>query len=262
MQIFNDIDKWRSFRQQDLFNNQKIGLVPTMGNLHVGHESLIKRSLQDNDLTVVYIFVNRFQFNEPDDYAHYPRTLKEDIATTEKLGIDFLLVPEDAQSLYPDNYRYKVTETTLSQQMEGKHRPGHFDAVLTIVLKFLHLVKPNHVYFGEKDTQQLSLLQGMVDAFFIDTKVVACPTMRTPQGLALSSRNQRLSVQQLKQAHLFPQLLQSDKGIEEIRRELTAQGFKVDYIEEVGARRYGAVHLGTVRLIDNVEISKLGSEAT
>lgn len=257
MKIFDAITQWRLFRKQDLFNHKTIGLVPTMGSLHAGHKSLLARSVQDNDFTVLYIFINPTQFDDADDYDNYPRTLTEDIAIAEDCGVDFLLALTDSQTLYPDNFHYRVTETELSQRMEGQYRPGHFDGVLTIVLKFLQLIKPTRAYFGEKDFQQLRLVKGMVDAFFMDTEIIACATVRTEQGLALSSRNRRLSDRQLAQAQLFPQLLHSDLSTQEITLALQHKGFKVDYIEEYQGRRFGAVRLGTVRLIDNIALDRL-----
>ena len=158
------------------------------------------------------------------------------------------------KDIYPDNYEYKVIESNFSKILCGKFRPGHFDGVLTVVLKLLNLVKPNRAYFGEKDYQQLKLIEGMVKAFFIDTKIVSLPTVRTKDGLALSSRNIRLSEEQKIKAIEFPKSLASSLSNEKIKSHLRKKGFKVEYIEQIDNRRFGAVYLGNVRLIDNVKI--------
>ena len=167
------------------------------------------------------------------------------------LGVDYVLLPS-YDELYADSYCYRITESKLSQCMEGQHRTGHFDGMLTVVMKLLMLVKPTQAYFGEKDFQQLQLVSDMTKAFFIDTKIVACPTVRDQNGLALSSRNSQLNIEQYQLAIQFPKLLVSTKTLTEIKHDLEQLGFIVDYIEEFQGRRYGAVRLGTVRLIDNM----------
>ncbi len=248
--VIESIAEWRRVRQQILLEDRSVGFVPTMGNLHAGHQSLLKRSKQENATSVLSIFVNRTQFDDENDFAKYPRTFFEDYALAEAMGIDYILLPK-YEELYPDSYRYRVTELMLSQGMEGQHRAGHFDGVLTIVMKLLLLVKPAQVYLGEKDYQQLQLVTEMAKAFFLDTKVIACPTIRDVNGLALSSRNNRLTVEQYQLAIRFPKLLSSQKTAAEIRQGLEQLGFMVDYVEEFQGRRYGAVRIGDVRLIDN-----------
>lgn len=230
-----------------------IGFVPTMGALHKGHRSLIERSVEENDFTVVSIFVNPTQFNNPTDLKKYPRTFENDLALLSECETDFLLFPE-YNALYPDDYKYKVTETDYSSLMEGEHRPGHFDGVLTIVMKLLNIANADNAYFGEKDFQQYRLIEGMTKAFFMRTKIIPCPTIREEDGLAFSSRNVRLSEVKRKKAPIFYELLKSDKSPEEITDMLTDKGFRVDYIIDDENRRYGAVYLGNVRLIDNVEL--------
>lgn len=249
--VIKNIEDWRSLRQQDLFTNKKIGFVPTMGNLHQGHQSLLARSIAENQLTVLSIFVNPTQFNNPNDLATYPRTFDQDLALAKNSGVDFILAP-NYQELYPDNYRYQVSETQFSHELCGKNRPGHFSGVLTIVLKLLNLVKPTRAYFGEKDFQQLHLVKEMVNTFFLDVAIIPCPTIRDAEGFALSSRNSRLSAEQYTQALNFPKLLGSDNSCEHIANSLIKSGFSVDYIEEHNGRRFGAVKIGDVRLIDNV----------
>lgn len=230
-----------------------LGFVPTMGALHKGHRSLFEKSVGENEFTVASIFVNPTQFNNPLDLKKYPKTFEQDLAILSECGVDFLIFPE-YDSLYPDNYTYKVTETDYSTTMEGEHRPGHFEGVLTVVIKLLNIARADKAYFGEKDFQQYKLIEGMTKAFFINTKIVSCPTIREDDGLAFSSRNVRLTEIKRKKAPLFYKLLKSDKTPEEIKNELIKNEFKVDYITDIDNRRYGAVYLGNVRLIDNVEL--------
>src|SRR5262249_29466052 len=161
--------------------------VPTMGALHEGHLSLVKRSRVENDRTLVSIFVNPTQFDDPADFDAYPRTVKRDLALLEAAGVDFVLLP-GAGDMYVDGFRYRVSEPEVSTILEGEHRPGHFGGMLTVVLKLLNIAAAERAYFGEKDWQQLSLVRGMADAFFLPTAIVACPTVRESTGLALSSR--------------------------------------------------------------------------
>lgn len=244
------LDQWRRVRR-GLPQDVGIGFVPTMGALHDGHAALLERSVRDNDVTVLSVFVNPTQFDRPDDLEHYPRTLDADRSLAESLGADYLLFPR-GQEMYPDGYVYKVTESSFSRELEGTHRNGHFDGVLTVVLKLLNLVRPHRAYFGEKDFQQLELVRGMVDAFFLDVEIVGCATVREADGLALSSRNRRLTSEQRDLAGAFPRLLRSANPSDLVVRELERRGFHVDYVDDVRGRRLGAVHLGDVRLIDNV----------
>lgn len=230
-----------------------MGFVPTMGALHDGHASLIARSKEENKFTVVTIFVNPTQFDDPTDIEKYPRTETRDIELLQSLGVDAVLCPS-FHELYPDGYMYRVTENDLSHDLCGKSRPGHFDGVLSVVLKLFGLVKPARAYFGEKDFQQLKLIEGMVRAFFLDVEICACPTVREADGLAMSSRNMRLSPIARETAAVFPKLLQCEKNIGDLRAKLVEHGFEVDYLEEHNERRFGAVIIDGVRLIDNVKI--------
>lgn len=254
IKIFSSLHEWQAFRKTDYFNNKTLGLVPTMGDLHAGHRSLLARSVRENDLTVLSIFVNPTQFDDPNDLNNYPRALDNDLDVAKESKVDFVLIPSDSE-IYPDQYRYQVCEMDLSKKLCGQHRPGHFNGVLTIVLKLLLLAKANQAYFGEKDFQQLQLVKDMTKAFFIGTQIIACPTIRNEHGLALSSRNKLLTVEQHDLAYHFPKLLGSNDTIEEIAKKLTQLGFIVDYIEEHFNRRFGAVQLGRVRLIDNILLS-------
>ena len=244
---------WRRERLAQIRAGLTLGLVPTMGALHEGHLSLVRRSRAENDLTLVSIFVNPTQFDDPVDLAQYPRTLDTDLGTLRAEGTDFILAPREAD-LYPDGYRYRITESGLSTVLEGAHRPGHFGGVLTIVLKLLQIASADRAYFGEKDWQQLSLVRGMADAFFLSTAIVACATVREADGLAVSSRNRRLLPAERERASRFYRALSSAQTADAAARALRASGFIVDYVEDCDGRRLGAVRLGDVRLIDNVPL--------
>ena len=245
--------QWRSQRHDQRRAGLMLGFVPTMGALHEGHLSLVRRSLTETDRTLVSIFVNPTQFDDEADLAGYPRTLEADLETLADEGVQFVFLPGEPV-LYPDGYRYRVTETGLSTVMEGTHRPGHFDGVLTVVLKLLHIASADRAYFGEKDWQQLTLIRGMVDAFFLSTTIVACGTIREADGLAVSSRNRRLSPEHRAQASGFYRVLSAAPTAEVASRDLRSLGFAVDYVEDRNGRRLGAVRLGGVRLIDNVPL--------
>jgi pantoate--beta-alanine ligase len=253
MTVYESLSEWRRQRADQIRAGTTLGVVPTMGALHDGHLSLVRRSRAENRLTLVTIFVNPAQFDDPGDLARYPRALTEDLALLREEGTDFVLCPSEAD-LYPDGYQYRVIELGLSRLLEGAHRPGHFDGVLTIVLKLLQIAGAEHAYFGEKDWQQLRLVQGLAEAFFLPTMIVPCPTVREADGLALSSRNRRLPAASRRQAPQFYRILSSASSAEAAGRELRATGFEVDYVEDRDGRRLGAVRLADVRLIDNVPL--------
>jgi pantoate--beta-alanine ligase len=232
---------------------QTIGFVPTMGALHAGHLSLIERADRENDRVVVSIFVNPTQYDDPEDLERYPRTLAADTARAEAAGADFIFHPA-FNDLYHDGYRFRISETEFSRELEGAHRPGHFDGVLTIVLKLLNIVQADRAYFGDKDWQQQQLVRDMARAFFHRTEIIGCPVIREPDGLAMSSRNVHLTTPDRARAPEFHRILSSGASIEEMRRQLADLGFGVDYVERRDDRILGAVRLGKVRLIDNVEI--------
>jgi pantoate--beta-alanine ligase len=223
-----------------------------MGALHAGHEALLKRARAENQRVVLSIFVNPTQFNEPNDLANYPRTLDADVELA-RPHVDAVLAPS-TEEFYRDGFRYRVTESDLSRRWEGHHRPGHFEGVLTIVLKLFNVVLPRRAYFGEKDWQQLQLVRGMVEAFFLPIEIVACPIVRDADGLALSSRNRRLS--QLGRAHAaaFPRALRTARDAASAAANLKVHGFEVDYVEDYEGVRLGAVRIDGIRLIDNVRL--------
>jgi pantoate--beta-alanine ligase len=232
------------------------GFVPTMGALHEGHLSLMRRARGENARLWASIFVNPAQFDESADLQSYPRPLEEDLAVLRAAGCDLVFLPRAAE-IFPDDFRYRVIETELSRRYCGAERPGHFDGVLTVVMKLLMLVRPERAYFGEKDFQQLRLVEGMTKAFFLDAEIVPCPLVRETDGLAMSSRNRLLTSEERAQAPIFHQVLA--RSIEEARpsaaaaAELQREGFEVEYVADHDGRRLAAVRLGKVRLIDNVE---------
>ncbi|MBC7366224.1 MAG: pantoate--beta-alanine ligase [Undibacterium sp.] len=246
------ISAWRTARATPGFSGQRIGFVPTMGALHAGHRALLERARAENDRVVLSIFVNPTQFNDPADLAKYPRTLEADLALVGPFVTD--VITPAAESLYADGYRYRVTEATLSRELEGAHRSGHFDGVLTVVLKLLNLVQADRAYFGEKDWQQLELIRGMAHALFLPCEIVPCATVRADDGLALSSRNARLSPTGRARAAKFPETLRSAPDAARAAAELAAAGFGVDYVEDREGVRLGAVRIEGVRLIDNVRL--------
>jgi pantoate--beta-alanine ligase len=252
-EVVRSLADWQTLRNSSAYAGQTVGFVPTMGALHQGHLSLASQSRAQNNRTVVSIFVNPTQFNDPKDLEKYPRTLEADMKLLSQVGVDHVIFPT-FEEIYPDQYRYKITENEVSQILCGAYRPGHFDGVLTVVMKLLNLVRPTRAYFGEKDFQQLTLIKDMVDAFFMSIEIVPGPTVRELDGLAMSSRNVRLTPEDRTTAAELPKILKSAKTNEEAKAQLSHQGFRVDYVESHWGRRLAAVHLGQVRLIDNVKI--------
>lgn len=239
-----DIQEWRS-------QHQDVGFIPTMGALHEGHFSLVRKALSENSTTLVSIFVNPTQFNNPDDLQTYPRTLEKDLESLEQLGVDAVFTPTQ-EELYPDGYRYKITESNESKVLEGAHRPGHFEGVLTVVLKLLNLTGCQRCYMGEKDYQQLKLVTDMVHGLFIPTKIIGVPTVREADGLAMSSRNSLLNSNAREKAPLIYKLLNSETPLNHVVTQLEEAGFNVDYAEKKWGRKLVAAEIGGVRLIDNV----------
>ena len=248
--ICSTLEEWRALRRSAAWQGKTLGFVPTLGALHAGHAALLARARKENERVVLSIFVNPTQFDDPADLARYPRTLDSDLSLAEPYA-DTILAPS-AKAMYPDDFRYRLAESALSPRLEGALRPGHFEGVLTIVLKLFNLVQPHRAYFGEKDWQQLQLVRGLVEALLLPVEIVACPTVRDPDGLALSSRNRRLSPAGRAAAARFPQILQSARDPAAAAAGLRAAGFDVDYVEECAGALTAAIRVEGVRLIDNV----------
>jgi pantoate--beta-alanine ligase len=227
-----------------------------MGALHRGHGSLVERCRAENDIVAVSIFVNPSQFNDATDLERYPHTLDQDLALLESLGADEVIIPSVAE-LYPNGYCFRVEPGSRDLVLEGAHRPGFLQGVMTVVLKLFNLVGADRAYFGEKDYQQLKTVTEMTQEFFLATQIIPCPTVREESGLAMSSRNTRLSPEARNRAAYLYRALITAASCAEARAALVAQGFMVEYVEERWARRLAAVHLEGVRLIDNVPVSEI-----
>ena len=253
-----DVECWKNNIYRNS-NQKSLGFVPTMGALHEGHLSLVRKSLLENEHTIVSIFLNRKQFDNIEDFNKYPSNLSEDTQKLKELQVDAIFTTNE-KDIYPDDYKYIMTENDLSKILCGRFRKGHFNGVLTVLLKLFNIIRPSKAYFGEKDSQQLELVKGLVDAFFLKIQIVSCPTVREKSGLALSSRNALLSSEGKKHASEFFRILKSYFKIEEVIEQLESKNFKVDYIEDTGDRRYGAIFYENVRLIDNVKISEIKSK--
>jgi pantoate--beta-alanine ligase len=253
-----------------------IGFVPTMGALHAGHLSLVERSRGETGKTVVSIFVNPAQFNDPNDLDNYPRTLSEDVRKLEAAGCDCVFVP-DVQEMYPEKDTRVFDFGGLDQVMEGVHRPGHFNGVAQIVSKLFDTVLPDRAYFGEKDFQQLAIIRHMVETMHYPVEIAGCPIVREPDGLAMSSRNMRLTPEQRKNAPVIAKVLFDSRekiastDILQLKKYVIDRingtpGLETEYFEIVDRKSLQsvaeykenslqgciAVYAGTVRLIDNI----------
>jgi pantoate--beta-alanine ligase len=232
-----------------------VGLVPTMGALHAGHEALIARAAGECDTAVVSVFVNPSQFGDADDLAAYPRDLDADAAVAEAVGADVLFAPS-IDEMYPAAYQTWVEVEEVSRGLEGKHRPGHFRGVATVCLKLFNIVRPRRAYFGQKDAQQLAVLRQMVRDLDVGVDIVSVPTVRDPDGLALSSRNARLSPAERERALALPRAL-ATRDVDAARVALAE--LDVDYVEVADFDPpvlAAAVRVGGTRLIDNVVLEE------
>ena len=220
-----------------------IGLVPTMGALHEGHISLVRRSVQENDITIVSIFVNPTQFNDKNDLKNYPRTLQADCNMLEPLGVDYVFAPT-VEEIYPEPDTRQFAYPPIDSVMEGERRPGHFNGVCQIVSKLFYMTKPDTAYFGEKDFQQVAVIRAMISDLKIPVKLVSCPIVREDNGLAMSSRNTLLSPEEkdtalnisrcLFQSVDYAQLHTVAETSEKVVGELNAvAGLNVEYFQIV-----------------------------
>lgn len=255
-----------------------IGVVPTMGALHDGHLSLVRAARAGADRVIVTIFVNPAQFNNPDDLAKYPRTEDADLALLAPLGVDAVFSPPPDQ-VYPPGFATRVTISGVSAPLEGEYRPGHFDGVATVVAKLFGMTRADRAWFGQKDWQQLMVVRRMVADLNIPVQVIGAETIREPDGLALASRNARLSPQARAQAVALPLAMRGAsaavraggdpvRALEAARAAILAGGFdSIDYLEirdaatlgpwpggDAPARILAAATVGGVRLIDNIAL--------
>lgn len=259
-----------------------VGFVPTMGALHQGHLSLLKASLADNDVTVISIFVNPTQFNNPDDLAKYPRTLEADVEKINALHPDIIVFAPTVADIYGDAPKSIAFDFDgLENEMEGQFRPGHFDGVGTIVKRLFEIVKPNKAYFGEKDFQQLQIVRKMVQKTGLPVEIIGCPIFREPNGLAMSSRNERLTPQQREDAAVIYRTLLTAKTLlgtknasavaDFVRSEIEkVPGFELEYFsvadeatlkpaeyvtDDQKYRAFIAVFVDKIRLIDTISLN-------
>ncbi len=239
---------WKSLREWKV--KPGVGFVPTMGALHVGHASLVERCRRENEIAVVSIFVNPAQFNDASDLKRYPVTLDADLALLERLGVDDVLLP-GVREIYPEGYRFRVIAPDVTGIMEGVHRPGFLEGVMTVVMKLLCLVSAERAYFGEKDYQQYRVVSEMAREFFLATEIVPCATVRSATGLAESSRNALLTPTGREKAACIYRALTAGT---DVREAIEAEGLTVEYVEEHWGRRFVAAWLEGVRLIDNVKV--------
>lgn len=232
-----------------------VGLVPTMGALHAGHEALIRTAAAENDVVVVSLFVNPAQFDEGSDLAAYPRDEERDAEIAAGAGADVLFTPP-AEEIYPGGFQTWVEVESLSRGLEGEHRPGHFRGVATVCLKLFNIVRPRRAYFGQKDAQQVAVIRRLVRDLNLELEVRAVPTVRDADGLALSSRNARLSPEEREQALALPRAL-ATRDVDAARAALA--GLDVDYVEVADFDPpvlAAAIRVGSTRLIDNVVLEE------
>ena len=254
-------------------NEKNLGFVPTMGCIHKGHVSLIKKSTSQCDKTIVTIFINKPQFNKKNDYKKYPRTLPRDIKILKRLKIDYLYIPSNKQ-IYPKGANKKIKISAFGKKLCGKHRPGHFEAIVDVIERFIKIIHPKKIYLGEKDMQHLKIIENFVKKKYTKIKIVGCKTIREKNGVAYSSRNLLLNPKEKKIAGIVYNLILNKKrnlinkktSINDIRRQILKLGVnKIDYFKLLDVNRlinknikikkikiFIAYYLRTTRLIDNI----------
>ena len=279
MQVFREIKPLRAYLDAKRAEQATIGLVPTMGALHEGHLSLVKGSVNDNDITVTSIFVNPVQFNSPGDLAHYPRTLDEDLAMLQRYKGQVVFHPS-ANEVYKQEPMITLGFGPLGKTLEGQFRPGHFHGVGMVVAKLFNIVKPHRAYFGQKDLQQFAVIRRLVEDFSFDVELKCMPIIREPDGLALSSRNKRLDPDERQKAaklyealgiahDLYRRRVSPDQVKKEVEGFFSMSDVTLEYFEIVNASSLNslestfanepvalciAAYVGEVRLIDNLII--------
>lgn len=278
MKIVSSIKDLKNFLALEREKGKKIGLVPTMGALHAGHISLVKRCVAENDICVVSDFVNPTQFNDKHDLETYPRTLEADCALLEPVGCDYVFAPSVAE-MYPEPDTRVFDLGPVAAVMEGPRRPGHFNGVAQVVSKLFYIVEPDNAYFGEKDFQQIAVIREMVRQLNLPVHIVDCPIQREADGLALSSRNTRLTPEQRQKAPVIARTLKESttfvpaKSVQEVIDFVVntinqVPEIKVEYFEIVDGHTMQSiknwsdttypvgcitVYCGEVRLIDNIK---------
>jgi len=277
MKIITTVQELKDYIRKQKSKDNSIGLVPTMGFLHQGHLSLISRAVAENDIVIVSIFVNPTQFGPNEDYDNYPRDLERDQTLVEEAGASIIFAPNPAE-MYPTGHKTYVEVMDITEILCGASRPNHFSGVTTIVNKLFQVVQPDRAYFGQKDAQQLIVIKQMVRDMFMDVKVIGCPIIREKDGLAMSSRNVYLSVDERKQAPVLYRSLQlaqkqikaGERDAKKIREMLISKINEqplanIDYVsivdlntlQEIGEVNGDvlialAVKFGKTRLIDNI----------
>lgn len=277
MLISKTIAEIRSHLRQDEILKRKIALVPTMGALHEGHLALVKKARELAEIVVVSIFVNKAQFNDSNDYQKYPRQVEQDLEKLKNSGATHIFIPSD-EEIFSADFAFKIIPTRMIDCLCGSTRPSHFDGVVLIVAKLFNIIKPNISIFGQKDFQQLQIIKKLVEDLNFDIEIFAHEIVREKSGLAMSSRNQRLSEDnKIKAANIFRILSEiknevgdCEKILQKEREELLKIGFeKIDYLEireeenfklvksfnpQSSARIFVAVYLSGIRLIDNLKL--------
>ncbi|WOC51482.1 pantoate--beta-alanine ligase [Bergeyella porcorum] len=281
MKVLNSRQELSHYIESVKKSNKTIGFAPTMGALHQGHLSLYQAAKKENDIVISSIFVNPTQFNNPEDLEKYPRTIEADLkALEESQTVDAVYLPE-VKDLYPDGLKSQAYDFDgLEKEMEGKFRPGHFDGVGTVVEELFNQVKPDNAYFGEKDFQQLAIIKKMVEKKQISVNIIGAPILREPHGLAMSSRNERLTPEQRQNAKIIYKTLKQVNdwfrviSIPEIHERVNtifenAKDFELEYFtianekdlketdffyKDQSYRAFIAVFAGPVRLIDNIHL--------
>jgi pantoate--beta-alanine ligase len=281
MRIIRSIKEMSGFSKRAHSKRLTLGFVPTMGALHKGHLSLIRRSLRDNDKTIVSIFVNPIQFGPKEDYGHYPRSLQSDVGLCKKLGVDAVFYPS-VKDMYPDGYKTYVSIAGLEGVLCGRFRPGHFKGVTTVVMKLFNIVGADSAYFGQKDYQQAVVIKKMMRDLNVSVSINVMPIVREVSGLALSSRNAYLNNDEREDAAVLYQALELARGL--IRKgsvnslEITTRmrrlinkkkSAKIQYVSIVDTEELKpvkrikgevlialAVEMGRTRLIDNILVKK------
>lgn len=278
MQIISNIGEIQSVLKDQVVQGKTIGFTPTMGALHDGHISLLNTSKEECDVSVVSIFVNPTQFNNPSDLENYPRRLEKDLALLEKNGCDIVFTPSE-DAIYPENFKSVAIDLSIvNKEMEGTFRPGHFQGVVNVVCRFFEILNPTKAFFGLKDFQQVTIIKIMATELELPTEVVGCETLRTKNGLAMSSRNYRLNKQQLEEASAIFKTLEYGKSLvkdntpaqaqEKMKIHFNQFPLDLEYLQIVNTNTLEkldakwsesatcciAAYCGDVRLIDNMKI--------